>query len=373
MKIEDGSPPVTALRSYIMSRIRSTDTAPERALCAGLRLFGAPRFRRNVRALPGSPDVVFPKHRLAVFVDGDFWHGRRWEDRLAAGQFKVRRDFWISKIERNMARDRSNNRALWALGWRVRRIWATDLLKRPDDAAERVLRALAKCEGDSAIGGRRHLSVARPANKDYVASMRSLFPTFVYRKRAVARGGPALNRALLREALITREIDDDGRRWSKANYFGGYTSYSSINDLHRRFSTFTDLMGRLDPHVRAFARALEWDLQGGRLSMTSCWINVMPEATAHGMHLHPLSAVSGTYYVRLPKGAGGLKFEDPRLSRLMAAPPRKDGCSLRNRTHVEERARVGDVVLFESWLRHEVPAARYRGERVSVSFNYDWV
>lgn len=203
--------------------------------------------------------------------------------------------------------------------------------------------------------------------------VRTLFPTLVYREKLVARGGEALRRDVLRECLVAREIDEEGLRWSKRQYIGGYTSYASMNDLHARFSTFAELRDRVDAHVRKFSRALEWDLQGGRLEMTACWINVMPARCAHGLHLHPLSAISGTYYARMPKGASPIKFEDPRLSRMMGAPPRKEGCSVRSRQHVEEPAAEGEVVLFESWLRHEVPAfGASKEERVSVSFNYEW-
>ncbi len=104
--------------------------------------------------------------------------------------------------------------------------------------------------------------------------------------------------------------------------------------------------------------------------MTDCWVNVMPAGVAHSLHLHPASVVSGTYYVAVPRGAGVLKFEDPRLSRLMAAPPRRGTAPPGLRAHVSMPARSGEVILFESWLRHEVPPARYAGERISVSFNY---
>ena len=96
--------------------------------------------------------------------------------------------------------------------------------------------------------------------------------------------------------------------------------------------------------------------------MTYCCVNVMPKGTAHSFHLHPQSIVSGTYYVRTPRGCAGLKFEDPRLSKFMAAPSRT--------AHIAYPARAGEVILFESWLRHEVPANQADGERVSISFNY---
>ena len=131
-------------------------------------------------------------------------------------------------------------------------------------------------------------------------------------------------------------------------------------------STFVQLRERLDHHVAAYAKALRWDLRGARLQMSDCWANIMGPGSAHSGHVHPQAVVSGTYYVRTPGGSAGLKFEDPRLERFMAAP-------MRPGTHVEVPARAGRVVLFESWLRHEVPAGGTAAERVSLSFNYHWL
>jgi uncharacterized protein (TIGR02466 family) len=98
----------------------------------------------------------------------------------------------------------------------------------------------------------------------------------------------------------------------------------------------------------------------------------MPPMVAHSLHLHPLSFLSGTYYVMTPRGCPGLKFEDPRLSRFMAAPPRAAKARPINRAHITYPAVAGEVILFESWLRHEVAANRAEGERISVSFNFAW-
>jgi uncharacterized protein (TIGR02466 family) len=106
--------------------------------------------------------------------------------------------------------------------------------------------------------------------------------------------------------------------------------------------------------------------------MTDCWINIMPRAVVHGVHLHPLSSVSGTYYVEVPDGAPGIKFEDPRLDRFMAAPPRKSSARRVTRAWWTFPARAGRLCLFESWLRHEVVRNRSAGERISISFNYNW-
>ena len=107
--------------------------------------------------------------------------------------------------------------------------------------------------------------------------------------------------------------------------------------------------------------------------MTDCWINIMPRPVVHSLHLHPLSTISGTYYVRTPRGAPGIKFEDPRLDRFMAAPPRRADCRSEHRPWVTVPAEAGTVVLFESWLRHEVPPNPVAAERVSISFNYQLV
>ena len=155
------------------------------------------------------------------------------------------------------------------------------------------------------------------------------------------------------------------RRWSRTGYPGGYTSYGSLDQLHRLSSTFAALQRRLDRHARAFAKALRWDLRGRPLTMTDCWVNVMRKGVAHGSHVHPLAVISGTYYVRTPRGSAGLRLEDPRLASFMAAPPRPG-------THPVIPAVAGRVVLFESWLRHEVAASPVAGERVSISFNYHW-
>jgi uncharacterized protein (TIGR02466 family) len=106
--------------------------------------------------------------------------------------------------------------------------------------------------------------------------------------------------------------------------------------------------------------------------MTDCWINIMPRHTVHGLHLHPHSTLSGTYYVQVPKGSPGTKFEDPRLDRFMAAPPRKPKAKREAQPWVTFPAAAGHLVLFESWLRHEVAPNSVNGERISVSFNYNW-
>jgi uncharacterized protein (TIGR02466 family) len=203
--------------------------------------------------------------------------------------------------------------------------------------------------------------------------IKAWFPTLIYHAPLGGRGVERLNEDLLRDARLFRREDRAGRAWSRENYPGGYTSYGSISKLHKVSSTFTTLEARLDRHVRAFARRLDMTLPAGKtLDMTDCWINVMPRRTAHGLHLHPTSVISGTYYVRTPGGCSGLKFEDPRLACFMAAPPKRPRPRPENRPFVVYEAKAGTLILFESWLRHEVVANPVKDERVSVSFNYSY-
>jgi len=203
-------------------------------------------------------------------------------------------------------------------------------------------------------------------------TVRALFPTFVYQARLGARGGLALNARLLRECLQLRRDDAAGRRWSRSNYPHGYTSYGSAHRMQELSPTFAALAGQIDRHVRRFARALAWEVRRRPLVMTDCWVNIMGRGAVHGLHLHPLSALSGIYYVKTPAGAPGLKFEDPRLERFMAAPPRRRRAPRAQRPWVSFPARVGELLLFESWLRHEVAPHAGTRERVSISFNYSW-
>jgi uncharacterized protein (TIGR02466 family) len=202
--------------------------------------------------------------------------------------------------------------------------------------------------------------------------VRRLFPTFVYAAPLQRRGAGALNNRLLRECLQLRRDDRAGVAWSSERYPGGYTSYGSVNRMQHFSPTFAELERMLGRHVRRFARQLDFDLDSRPLEMTDCWVNIMPPRVAHPGHLHPLSTISGTYYVRVPRGSPGLKFEDPRLERMMAAPPGREDARAENRRWYVHEAGVAQVVLFESWLRHEVAANAARSERVSISFNYNW-
>ncbi len=202
--------------------------------------------------------------------------------------------------------------------------------------------------------------------------VRSLFPTLIYTARLQGAGTAALNRELLKETRQLRDHDVAGRKWSNRKYPGGYTSYGTLCHLQKLSSTFATLERKLRRHVNAYVRSLELDMEGRTLAMTDCWVNVMGRQVVHGLHLHPLATISGTYYVQTPRGCSGLKLEDPRLDRFMAAPPRRANARDELKPWITIPAKAGHVVLFESWLRHEVPPNAATGERVSISFNYNW-
>ena len=164
--------------------------------------------------------------------------------------------------------------------------------------------------------------------------------------------------------------DTAGRRWSREHNYRGYTSYASLNDLPTRDPRFADLVRLLNRHVAAFAADCAMDLGGRRLRLDSLWVNVLKPGGAHSGHIHPHSIVSGTVYVAVPPGAGGLKLEDPRLPMMMAAPPRRADAPDDLRTFVYAAPQAGSIFLWESWLRHEVVASTGRQDRISISFNY---
>ena len=200
----------------------------------------------------------------------------------------------------------------------------------------------------------------------------ALFPTLVYASPLQSGDARAFNRQLLKECRQLRLDDAAGRHWSDKNYPGGYTSYGSVHRLQTVSPTFESLRKKLKRHVAIYSAAVEWDLQGRNLEMTDCWVNIMPRGTVHSLHLHPHSSLSGTYYVQVPKGSPGIKFEDPRLERFMAAPPRRLTAKREVRPWVTFPAAAGQLLLFESWLRHEVLPNTVQAERISVSFNYNW-
>jgi uncharacterized protein (TIGR02466 family) len=198
-------------------------------------------------------------------------------------------------------------------------------------------------------------------------AVRSLFATLFYEG---SLDDPALVAELEEACRALAAADGAGRRWSRDHGYRGYTSYASLNDLPARDPRFADLVRRLDRDVAAFAAASAFDLGRRRLRLDSLWVNVLKPGGAHSGHLHPHAAVSGTVYVAVPPGSGALKLEDPRLPLMMAAPPRRADAPEERRSFVYAEPAPGAVLLWESWLRHEVVPGRGRGDRISISFNY---
>jgi uncharacterized protein (TIGR02466 family) len=198
----------------------------------------------------------------------------------------------------------------------------------------------------------------------------TLFPTRIYRAEL---GDPVLVEEIEGACQALALDDAAGRKWCEKNGYPGYTSYASLNDLPWRFSIFKQLTRRIDGHVTTFSKELEFDLAGRKLVMDSLWVNVLPEGGFHAAHIHPHSVISGTFYVAVPKGAAALRVEDPRHAMMMAAPPKKARARIDNRAFVSIEPMPGTLLLWESWLRHDVPINRADEDRISVSFNYNWV
>ncbi|MBT0955763.1 hypothetical protein IV417_00065 [Alphaproteobacteria bacterium KMM 3653] len=204
-----------------------------------------------------------------------------------------------------------------------------------------------------------------------MADISSLFVTRLYRA-ALNDHGAIDPVELERSCIAIAEDDEAGQDWCEANDFAGYTSYASLTDLPWRFPIFKDVVAALDKHVAAFAEDAGYDLDGKALKLEDIWINILPEGGIHTGHIHPHSVISGTTYVAMPEGASAIKFEDPRLPMMMAAPGRVKDAPEGLRPFVYVAPSVGDVLLWESFVRHEVPMNMAEEERVSVSFNYSW-
>lgn len=200
----------------------------------------------------------------------------------------------------------------------------------------------------------------------------SLFVTRLYHA-ALSEQGKSIDTAELETSCWSIAEDDEaGQDWCDENGYPGYTSYASLTDLPYRFPIFKDLVKVLNKHVKAFAKDLEFNLDGRKLKLEDIWINILPPGGIHTSHIHPHSVISGTTYVAVPEGASAIKFEDPRLPMMMAAPARVKEARPELRTFHYVTPEVGEVLLWESWLRHEVPLNMAEEERISVSFNYGW-
>jgi uncharacterized protein (TIGR02466 family) len=205
-----------------------------------------------------------------------------------------------------------------------------------------------------------------------MADIKSLFVTRLY-QADLSEYAPRISATDLETTCLSIADDDEaGQAWCEENDFPGYTSYASLDDLSWRFPIFADLEKVLDAHVAAFTRDLAFDLNERELVLDSLWINLLPTGGTHSGHIHPHSVISGTTYVAMPGDASAIKYEDPRLAMMMAAPPRLAKAREEICSFYFVKPSTGDVLLWESWLRHEVPLNMSDQERISISFNYAW-
>ena len=194
--------------------------------------------------------------------------------------------------------------------------------------------------------------------------MRKLFATCLYE---VDLGQMQLHAELAHSIRSLAEDDEAGKRWSRDKGYKGYTSYASLNDLPRRDPAFDELKRLLARHAASFAKDLAWDVKP---KLDSLWVNLLKPGGHHSAHIHPHSILSGTLYVEVPKGSGAIRFEDPRLPMMMAAPVRRDDAPEDLRPFATVEPRPGLLLMWESWLRHEVLPGTAKAERLSVSFNF---
>ena len=203
-----------------------------------------------------------------------------------------------------------------------------------------------------------------------MSAIQSLFVTRLYHGSLTEVKKKLSISELNQTCLSIADDDDAGQTWCEENGYPGYTSYASLTDLPWRFPIFSDLVESLDNHVSHFCKDLEFDLDKKTLKLDSLWIIILPMGGVHTSHIHPNSIISGTTYVSMPTGVSSIKFEDPRLPMMMAAPKRKPKIRNELRNFIYISPEVGDVLLWESWLRHEVPMNMSEDERISISFNY---
>lgn len=202
------------------------------------------------------------------------------------------------------------------------------------------------------------------------ATLMQLFVTEIYRTELADTSADPLLTRLDTACRRIAATDAAGQDWSREHGYLGYTSYASIDNLTDRDQAFTDLKRLLDAQIAVYAGLIELDLRRKTPQLAGFWINALDPLGAHSGHIHPNSAFSGTLYIDVPEGSGALQFEDPRMSRMMCAPPRFTNAQLFRRTGLGVEPRRGTLLLWESWLRHEVALNRATGTRLSLSFNY---
>ena len=142
---------VTETRSRTMSHIRSKDTSIEKALRRALWEKGY-RYRKNYKALPGSPDICLTKYKLAIFCDSEFFHGKDWEVLRPKVEKGNNGEYWVKKIENNMERDSETDKRLLFLGWTVIHFWGADILKKTQECVWAIEETILDIQLDQADG-----------------------------------------------------------------------------------------------------------------------------------------------------------------------------------------------------------------------------
>lgn len=202
-------------------------------------------------------------------------------------------------------------------------------------------------------------------------SSEKFFATEIHHESlASTHGWLELNDDLESMALNLADEDEGGIRWCAENGYDGYTSYASLDDLTRRASCFEALHELLHPHIVRIALLHQWELRSSKIVLDNMWVNVLEPGGSHPGHIHPHCVLSGTYYVSVPDEASAIKFEDPRLGLMMAAPELRKDCDPERRRFVSVQPKTGDFLIWESWLRHEVSVNRANDARISISFNF---
>ncbi|MEE2877463.1 MAG: TIGR02466 family protein [Pseudomonadota bacterium] len=198
-------------------------------------------------------------------------------------------------------------------------------------------------------------------------TIRTLFPTRLYHARLE---GETWLEELEDACWMIEDGDEAGHTWCEDKGYPGYTSYASLDDLPSRVTVFEALAETLHEHAWSFAQAHHWDVDRDQLSLDAIWINILGEDGHHSGHIHPGSIISGTVYITIPEGSGDIRFEDPRLAMMMAAPAETGTTPENERRFVYVAPKPGDILMWESWLRHEVMPSRTEDARISVSFNF---
>ncbi len=198
-------------------------------------------------------------------------------------------------------------------------------------------------------------------------TMRALFLTRIYE---TSLQDDSLLDELEQAVWMIEDGDEAGHAWCEEKGYPGYTSYASLDDLPTRAPAFGTLAKLLHEHAARFAESLHWDVAASDLRLDAIWVNILGEDGSHSGHIHPGSVISGTVYISMPEGSGDLRFEDPRLAMMMAAPALKEDAPDDAKRFIYVSPSAGDILMWESWLRHEVMPSRHDDARISISFNF---